>query len=90
MGSARHGGVPATGAAAGGRRARGDPRDQPVEVDDEGLLVHPLLTAAPTLCLWRAPTDNDELGGMAARWRDWGLDALVRKVVSRAARTADG
>ncbi|WP_329439947.1 glycoside hydrolase family 2 TIM barrel-domain containing protein [Streptomyces canus] len=51
-----------------------------VEVDGDGLLVHPLLTAAPTLSLWRAPTDNDELGGMAPRWRDWGLDALVRKV----------
>ncbi|MGI5379530.1 glycoside hydrolase family 2 TIM barrel-domain containing protein [Streptomyces sp. CA-251387] len=62
-------------------------RDEPVaagavEVDDEGLLVHPLLTAAPALSLWRAPTDNDELGGMAGRWRTWGLDALVRKVVS--------
>ncbi|MFF3935840.1 glycoside hydrolase family 2 TIM barrel-domain containing protein [Streptomyces phaeofaciens] len=54
----------------------------PVEVDADGLLVHPLLTAAPTLSLWRAPTDNDELGGMAPRWRAWGLDALVRKVVS--------
>ncbi|MFC5212928.1 glycoside hydrolase family 2 TIM barrel-domain containing protein [Streptomyces coerulescens] len=53
-----------------------------VEVDGEALLVHPLLTAAPTLSLWRAPTDNDELGGMATRWRSWGLDALVRKVVS--------
>ncbi|WP_435212872.1 glycoside hydrolase family 2 TIM barrel-domain containing protein [Streptomyces sp. bgisy034] len=53
-----------------------------VEVDGEGLLVHPLLTAAPTLSLWRAPTDNDELGGMARRWRSWGLDALVRKTVS--------
>ncbi|MER6136823.1 glycoside hydrolase family 2 TIM barrel-domain containing protein [Streptomyces sp. NPDC001815] len=52
-----------------------------VALDDAALLVHPLLTAAPVLCLWRAPTDNDELGGMAARWRDWGLDALVRKVV---------
>ncbi|MBD0841369.1 glycoside hydrolase family 2 TIM barrel-domain containing protein [Streptomyces sp. TRM68416] len=51
-----------------------------VEVDDEGLLVHPLLTAAPALSLWRAPTDNDELGGIAAHWRAWGLDSLVRKV----------
>ncbi|WP_406412730.1 glycoside hydrolase family 2 TIM barrel-domain containing protein [Streptomyces sp. NBC_01614] len=58
------------------------PVDGQVEVDGEGLLVHPLLTAAPTLSLWRAPTDNDELGGMAGRWRNWGLDALVRKVVS--------
>ncbi|MFF0731300.1 glycoside hydrolase family 2 TIM barrel-domain containing protein [Streptomyces chartreusis] len=53
-----------------------------IEVDGEGLLVHPLLTAAPTLSLWRAPTDNDELGGMAQRWRSWGLDTLVRKAVS--------
>lgn len=58
------------------------PVDGAVEVDGEGLLVHPLLTAAPTLSLWRAPTDNDELGGIALRWRTWGLDALVRKVVS--------
>ncbi|WP_328878020.1 glycoside hydrolase family 2 TIM barrel-domain containing protein [Streptomyces sp. NBC_00299] len=58
------------------------PVDGQVEVDGEGLLVHPLLTAAPTLSLWRAPTDNDELGGTAGRWRNWGLDALVRKVVS--------
>jgi beta-galactosidase len=41
-----------------------------------------LLTAAPTLSLWRAPTDNDELGGIASRWRAWGLDSLVRTVVS--------
>ncbi|MFG2026147.1 glycoside hydrolase family 2 TIM barrel-domain containing protein [Streptomyces sp. NPDC048825] len=53
----------------------------PAEVDEQGLLVHPILAAPPVLSLWRAPTDNDEIGGMAARWRDWGLDALVRKVV---------
>ncbi|MET9083908.1 glycoside hydrolase family 2 TIM barrel-domain containing protein [Streptomyces sp. NPDC004237] len=58
------------------------PAGPAVEVDGEGLLRHPLLTAAPTLSLWRAPTDNDELGGMALRWRTWGLDQLVRKVVS--------
>jgi beta-galactosidase len=55
--------------------------DRRVEVDTDGLLVHPLLTAAPTLSLWRAPTDNDALGGPGVRWRAWGLDALVRKVV---------
>ncbi|OQR62571.1 beta-galactosidase [Streptomyces maremycinicus] len=53
-----------------------------VEIDADGLLVHPLLTSAPVLSLWRAPTDNDELGGMALRWRTWGLDALVRRLVS--------
>ncbi|MGW3725904.1 glycoside hydrolase family 2 TIM barrel-domain containing protein [Streptomyces sp. NPDC000851] len=56
--------------------------DRTVEIDADGLLVHPLLLAAPTLSLWRAPTDNDELGGMAARWREWGLDSLVRKLVA--------
>ncbi|MFL4909766.1 glycoside hydrolase family 2 TIM barrel-domain containing protein [Streptomyces sp. MMS24-I2-30] len=55
--------------------------DRGVEVDEDGLLVHPLLTAAPMLSLWRAPTDNDELGGMGPRWRAWGLDVLERKVV---------
>ncbi|MEU9278434.1 glycoside hydrolase family 2 TIM barrel-domain containing protein [Streptomyces sp. NPDC048341] len=58
------------------------PAGPAVQVDDEGLLLHPLLAAAPVLSLWRAPTDNDELGGTARRWRAWGLDRLVRKVVS--------
>ncbi|WP_406005782.1 DUF4981 domain-containing protein [Streptomyces sp. NBC_00637] len=53
-----------------------------VEIDADGLLVHPLLTSAPVLSLWRAPTDNDELGGTALRWRAWGLDALMRSLVS--------
>ncbi|MEH0417107.1 glycoside hydrolase family 2 TIM barrel-domain containing protein [Streptomyces sp. B21-083] len=52
-----------------------------IRVDGDGLLIHPLLASAPVLSLWRAPTDNDELGGMAARWQDWGLDTLVRKAV---------
>ncbi|MER5216515.1 glycoside hydrolase family 2 TIM barrel-domain containing protein [Streptomyces sp. NPDC002838] len=56
-------------------------RNRSVEVDADGLLIHPLLTSAPTLSLWRAPTDNDELGGTALRWRAWGLDAPARKVV---------
>jgi len=63
-------------------RPAADNAERPVEVDGEGLLRHPLLAVAPALSLWRAPTDNDELGGMARRWRTWGLDALVRKVVS--------
>ncbi|WP_030662716.1 glycoside hydrolase family 2 TIM barrel-domain containing protein [Streptomyces cellulosae] len=63
-------------------------RNRFVEVDGDGLLVHPLLTSAPTLSLWRAPTDNDELGGMAVNWRAWGLDALEREVVD--IRRSDG
>ncbi|MGW1024494.1 glycoside hydrolase family 2 TIM barrel-domain containing protein [Streptomyces sp. NPDC002577] len=53
-----------------------------VDIDAEGHLVHPLLTAPPVLSLWRAPTDNDLLGGAAAHWERLGLDRLVRKPLS--------
>ena len=52
------------------------------KVDDAGLLVHDLLAAPPTLSLWRAPTDNDRIGGMAGIWCDAGLDRLERRLVS--------
>ncbi|HEY8439454.1 MAG TPA: glycoside hydrolase family 2 TIM barrel-domain containing protein, partial [Candidatus Limnocylindrales bacterium] len=48
-------------------------------VDDEGRIVHPCLASSPELSLWRAPTDNDRIGGMAARWRAAGLDRLSRR-----------
>jgi len=53
-----------------------------VHLDDAGGLVHELLSAPPTLALWRAPTDNDRIGGMAARWNGWGLTDLTRTVTS--------
>ncbi|MFB7421014.1 hypothetical protein ACFC1L_41345 [Streptomyces sp. NPDC056210] len=31
-----------------------------LDLDDEGLLRHPLLAEAPGLCFWRALTDNDK------------------------------
>ncbi|TLS46677.1 DUF4981 domain-containing protein [Streptomyces montanus] len=49
-----------------------------IEVDDQGFLVHPLLTAPPTLSLWRAPTDNDRLAGVADRWEEQGLPSPER------------
>ena len=52
-----------------------------VALDGDGLLVHPLLAVAPRLALWRAPTDNDRLGGMAARWREQGLAAPERRLL---------
>jgi beta-galactosidase len=52
-----------------------------VQLDTDSLLVHPDLTAPPRLALWRAPTDNDRLGGMAERWRAQGLDRLTRSVI---------
>ncbi len=51
-------------------------------IDAEGLLVHELLASPPRLSLWRAPTDNDRIGGMAAQWRTWGVDRLTRGAVS--------
>jgi beta-galactosidase len=54
----------------------------PVAVDANGDLTHELLAAPPRLSLWRAPTDNDRIGGMAARWHRWGVADLSRSVVS--------
>jgi beta-galactosidase len=51
-------------------------------VDADGRIVHPLLAAAPALSLWRAPTDNDRIGGKAAAWSELGLDRLERRLVS--------
>jgi beta-galactosidase len=64
-------------------RERGEP-DAAAEapIDDDGNLVHPLFAAAPALALWRAPTDNDRIGGMAAAWEQAGLDRLARRPVS--------
>ena len=49
----------------------------PVPVDDDGRIVHASLASSPELSLWRAPTDNDRIGGMAARWAAAGLDRLT-------------
>ena len=68
----------------GGAAVRTRPRrtsTASITVDEEGLLLHPLLAAPPTLSLWRAPTDNDRIGGMADRWAAWGLDRLTRQLV---------
>jgi Beta-galactosidase/beta-glucuronidase len=55
--------------------------DGTVSLDDEGCLVYPLLATPPALSLWRAPTDNDRIGGMAARWATAGVDRLERRLV---------
>ncbi len=58
-----------------------------VALDDEGRLLHPAFAAPPALSLWRAPTDNDRIGGMAGRWGGWGLATLHRRLegIERAA-----
>jgi beta-galactosidase len=53
-----------------------------VSLDADGLLVHPLLAAPPTLALWRAPTDNDRFGGIVGGWIAVGLDRLERRLVA--------
>jgi beta-galactosidase len=50
-------------------------------VDGDGSIRHPLLAAGPSLSLWRAPTDNDRIGGMASRWAELGLGRLERRLV---------
>jgi beta-galactosidase len=57
------------------------PGDAAVELDGDGCLVHPLLAGPPALTLWRAPTDNDRIGGMAARWAALGVDRLKRRLL---------
>jgi beta-galactosidase len=68
-------------AAPGGEPA-GDGGGQPVEIDDEGRLVHPLLARAPELSLWRAPTDNDRIAGIGAQWAELGLDRPERRLIA--------
>ncbi len=52
------------------------------DLDADGRLIHRLLATPPALALWRAPTDNDRIGGMAAAWQTLGLDRLARRLLS--------
>ncbi len=49
-----------------------------VDLDADGNLAYPSFAVSPALTLWRAPTDNDRIGGMAGRWAAWGLARLAR------------
>ena len=51
-------------------------------VDDDGSIVHPSLVTSPALSLWRAPTDNDRIGGFARAWAELGLDRLGRRCLA--------
>lgn len=53
----------------------------PVTVDDAGEIVSPFLALPPRLALWRAPTDNDRIGGAAGRWERWGVARLERRLI---------
>ena len=58
-----------------------------VVLNEAGQLLLPAFAAPPALSLWRAPTDNDRIGGMAKRWTGWGLANLTRRLdgIERAA-----
>ena len=56
----------------------GHPGRQAAAVDLDGQLLHDLLAAPPLLSLWRAPTDNDRIPGLAAEWERLGVDRLTR------------
>ena len=47
-------------------------------IDEYGQIVIPRGVIAPTLTLWRAPTDNDRIGHIATKWNRWGLRDLDR------------
>jgi beta-galactosidase len=55
--------------------------DAAAPVDDEGNVAHPWFAVPPAISLWRAPTDNDRIGGMAAAWEALGLDRLDRRLL---------
>jgi beta-galactosidase len=52
-----------------------------LRLDDDGLLVHPLLSAPPVLSFWRAPTDNDLAFALDGRLARSGLFRVARKLV---------
>ena len=56
-------------------KAKGSGRDF-VNSHNEIELPHGVLP--PQLTLWRAPTDNDQIGHMADHWNEWGLRNLKR------------
>lgn len=49
-------------------------------VGPDGSLRMPGLADGPRLALWRAPTDNDRIAGLAATWATLGLDRLERRL----------
>ena len=86
-----------SGVVVTGRQVRGD--DLVVQFDGDGEIERlefdgrNLLVEAPRLNLWRAPTDNDgvrlagRVGGVLARWLEWGLPHVQRRTVAMTVST---
>jgi beta-galactosidase len=47
-------------------------------VDEHGQIVLPYGIVAPSVSLWRAPTDNDRIGHIASKWEQYGVREISR------------
>ena len=47
-------------------------------VDEHGQIILPYGIVAPSVALWRAPTDNDRIGHIAAKWERYGVREISR------------
>jgi len=47
-------------------------------VDEHGQIILPYGIVAPSVSLWRAPTDNDRMGHIAAKWERYGVREISR------------
>ncbi len=47
-------------------------------VDEHGQIILPYGVVAPSVSLWRAPTDNDRIGHIAAKWERYGVREISR------------
>jgi beta-galactosidase len=47
-------------------------------VDEHGEIVLPYGIVAPSVSLWRAPTDNDRIGHIATKWEHYGVREISR------------
>ncbi|HVX08932.1 glycoside hydrolase family 2 TIM barrel-domain containing protein [Humibacter sp.] len=56
--------------------------DGMVDLDDDGVVRHPLLAAGPRLQLWRALTDNDKAVPLGQRLEATGLRDAVRELIA--------
>ena len=47
-------------------------------VDEHGQIILPYGIVAPSVSLWRAPTDNDRIGHIASKWDRYGVREISR------------
>lgn len=47
-------------------------------VNESGEIILPYAVVAPSISLWRAPTDNDRIGHIAAQWERYGVREISR------------